>query len=166
MWKEFKEFALKGNVLDLAVGVIIGGAFQKIINSLVDDIIMPLVTIFTGKVDFSELVVTINNSPIKYGSFITAIVNFLIIALSIFFAIKYVNRLDKRLEKIKEKERQKIEKLKAKGKFGKRKKDKEIEEQLNAIEEPTTKACPYCFTEIHINATRCPHCTSELDTNK
>ena len=163
MWKEFKEFALKGNVMDLAVGVIIGGAFQKIITSLVEDIIMPLVTIFTGKVDFSELVVTINNSPIKYGSFITAVINFLIIALSIFFAIKYVNRLDKRFEKIKEKELKKIEKLKAKGKFGRRAGDKELEEKLTKEPEPTTKECPYCFSEVNIHATRCPHCTSELD---
>jgi len=118
MWKEFKEFALKGNIMDLAVGVIIGGAFQKIVNSLVNDIIMPTVAIFTGKVDYTELSVTIGGSAIKYGSFITAVVNFLIIALSIFLMIKYINKLNKRLEKIKEEELKKLEK---KGKFRRRK---------------------------------------------
>ncbi len=163
MWKEFKQFALKGNVIDLAVGVIIGGAFQKIVTSLVEDIIMPVVTIFTGNVDYTELSVVVNNSEIKYGSFITAVINFLIIALSIFFAIKYVNRLDKSFEKFKKKELKKIEKLKKKGKFGRRAGDKELEEELTKEPEPTTKECPYCFTEINIHATRCPHCTSELE---
>ena len=79
MFKEFKEFAMKGNIMDLAVGVVIGGAFQRIVNSLVNDIIMPLIATFTGKVDFSDLTITLGNSSIKYGSFITAIVNFLII---------------------------------------------------------------------------------------
>ena len=84
MFKEFKKFAMKGNIMDLAVGVVIGGAFQRIVNSLVNDIIMPLIATFTGKVDFSDLTITLGNSSIKYGSFITAIVNFLIIAFSIF----------------------------------------------------------------------------------
>ena len=158
MFKEFKEFALKGNVMDLAVGVIIGGAFSKIVTSLVDDIIMPVVTIFTGKTDFSDLVVKVANSEIKYGSFITAIVNFLIIAFSIFLMIKWINKLNKRIETLKAEE---IERLKKKGKFGRRKDDKKLEEQ--AKEEPTTKLCPYCYTEINVNATRCPHCTSKLD---
>ena len=162
MLKEFKEFALKGNVMDLAVGVIIGGAFSAIVNSLVDDIVMPIITIFTGKTDFSDLVLKIGNSEIKYGSFITAIVNFLIIALTIFLIVKYINRLNKKLESLTEKE---IERLKKKGKFGKRKGDKEIEENVQK-EEPKTKLCPYCFTEISIHATRCPHCTSELKEEK
>ena len=87
MLKEFKEFALKGNIMDMAIGVIIGGAFQKIVTSLVNDIIMPSIAVFTGKVDFSDLVLTIGNSSVKYGAFITTIVDFLIIAFSIFIAI-------------------------------------------------------------------------------
>lgn len=156
MFKEFKEFAMRGNIMDLAVGVIIGGAFQGIVNSLVNDIIMPAIAIFTGKVDFSELTLTIGKSSIKYGSFITAVVNFLIIAFSIFLVVRYINKLNKKIEQIKEEE---IKKLKRKGKFGRRKTDKEIVEKP----EPTTKICPYCFTEINIKATRCPHCTSEIE---
>ena len=159
MFKEFKEFAMRGNIMDLAVGVVIGGAFQKIVNSLVNDIIMPLIATFTGKVDFSELTITIGQSSIKYGSFITAIVNFLIIAFSIFLFVKYINKLNKKLEQLKEEE---MEKLKKKVKFGKRKTDKES----IVTPTPTTKICPYCFTEININATRCPHCTSILEENK
>ena len=159
MFKEFKEFALKGNIMDLAVGVIIGGEYKKIVNSLVNDIIMPVIAIFTGKVDFSELTVKVGESSIKYGSFITAIVNFLIIAFSIFLVIRYMNKLNKKLEKIKQEE---IEKLKKKGRFGIRKIDKEVEPETT----PTTKICPYCFTEISIKATRCPHCTSELTEEK
>ncbi len=159
MLKEFKEFALKGNVMDLAVGVIIGGAFSAIVTSLVDDIIMPLVTVLTGKTDFSDLVVTIGNSDIKYGSFITAIVNFVIIAFVIFLMVRTINKLNKKIETLTAEE---VEKLKKKGKFGRRKGDKELEEQLKK-EEPTTKVCPYCISEINIKATRCPHCTSELE---
>ena len=132
MLKEFKEFALKGNIIDMAIGVIIGGAFQKIVSSLVNDIIMPTLAIFTGKVDFSDLVFTVGNSSIKYGSFITTIVDFLIIAFSIFIAIRTINKLN---DKAKEN-----------------------------LEEPTTKVCPFCFSEINIKATRCPHCTSDLTT--
>lgn len=155
MWKEFKEFAMKGNIMDLAVGVVIGGAFQGIVKSLVDDIIMPVITIFTGKMDFSELTFTIGNSSIKYGSFITAVINFLIIAFSIFLFVRYMNKLNKKLETITEEE---IKKLKKKGKIKSRKSKKE-----EVVPEPTTKICPYCFTEISIKATRCPHCTSVLE---
>ena len=95
MLKEFKEFALKGNIIDMAIGVVIGGAFQKIVNPLVNDIIMPLISILIGKVDFSDMVLTVGNASIKYGSFITTIVDFLIIAFSIFIAIKYFNKLNK-----------------------------------------------------------------------
>jgi len=95
MLKEFKEFATRGNIVDLAVGVVIGGAFQSIINSLVSDIIMPAVSIITGKVDFSDMVFTVGSTSIKYGNFITAIVNFLIIAFSIFLAITYLNKFNK-----------------------------------------------------------------------
>lgn len=159
MWKEFKEFALKGNIMDLAVGVIIGGAFQSIVKSLVDDIIMPTIAIFTGKVDYSELTINIGQSSIRYGAFITAVINFLIIAISIFLLVRYINKLNKKLEKMKEEELKKLEK---KGKFRRRKTDIVPEKE----EKPTTKICPYCFTEININATRCPHCTSELEEKK
>ena len=98
--KEFKEFASKGNAMDMAVGVIIGGAFQKIVSSLVEDIIMPTISIFTGNVDFSELVWEIGDASIKYGNFLTTIVDFLIIAFSIFIALKTANTLNKRAEAI------------------------------------------------------------------
>ena len=87
MLKEFKEFATRGNMMDMAIGVIIDGAFQKIVTSLVNDIIMPAVSIFTGKVDFSDLTFTVGSASIKYGSFITAVIDFLIIAFSIFIDI-------------------------------------------------------------------------------
>ena len=96
MFKEFKEFATRGNIMDMAVGVVIGGAFQKIVTSLVEDIIMPCISILTGKVDFSDMMLTVGDASIKYGNFITAIVNFLIIAFSIFLAVKYVNKLNKK----------------------------------------------------------------------
>lgn len=150
MLKEFKEFALKGNIMDMAIGVIIGGAFQKIVTSLVNDIIMPAISIFTGKVDFSDLVVTVGNSSIKYGSFITTIVDFLIIAFSIFIAIRTINKLNDRAK-------QDLDKMSKKTKLFKGKKKKE-----DPIPEPTTKICPYCLSEVNIKATRCPHCTSEL----
>ena len=156
MWKEFKEFALKGNIIDLAVGVIIGGAFQSIVKSLVDDIIMPTIAIFVGQVDYTELAITIGESSIKYGSFLTAVINFLIIAVSIFLIIKYLNKLNRKFEKMKEEE---LRKLENKGIFKRRKTDKELEVEP----EPTTKVCPYCYTEIHIKATKCPHCISELE---
>ena len=94
MLKEFKEFALKGNIMDMAIGVVIGGAFQKIVNSLVNDIIMPVISILTGKVDFSDMMFTVGSASIKYGNFITSIVNFLIIAFSIFIAITYINKFN------------------------------------------------------------------------
>lgn len=154
MLKEFKEFALKGNIMDMAIGVIIGGAFQKIVTSLVNDIIMPAISIFTGKVDFSDLVVTVGNSSIKYGSFITTIVDFLIIAFSIFIAIRTMNKLNDRAK-------QDLDKMSKKGKFLKSKKKKD-----EPIVEPTTKVCPYCLSEINIKATKCPHCTSELNVEE
>ena len=110
MLKEFKEFATRGNIMDMAIGVIIGGAFQKIVTSLVNDIIMPTVAIFTGKVDFSDLVFTVGSASIKYGAFITAIIDFLIIAFSIFIAIKVANSINKRMEKIAKGELDKINK--------------------------------------------------------
>ena len=144
MLKEFKEFALKGNIMDMAIGVIIGGAFQKIVTSLVNDIIMPAISIFTGKVDFSDLVVTVGNSSIKYGSFITTIVDFLIIAFSIFIAIRTNNKLNDRAK-------QDLDKMSKKSKFFKGKKKKE-----EPIPEPTTKVCPYCLSEINIKGYKMP----------
>ena len=140
MLKEFKEFALKGNIIDMAIGVVIGGAFQKIVNSLVNDIIMPLISILIGKVDFSDMVLTVGNASIKYGSFITTIVDFLIIAFSIFIAIKYFNKLNK----IKDISEEMAVKLDKKGNVKKYIKEKKKEEN----KEPETKICPYCLTEM------------------
>ena len=152
MLKEFKEFALKGNIMDMAVGVVIGGAFQKIVNSLVNDIIMPAISVLTGNVDFSDMVLTVGNASIKYGSFITTIVDFLIIAFSIFLVVKYINKLNK-LKELGEL----ATKLDKNGKIIKHK-----EKAQEEVKEPETKICPYCLTDIKYHATRCPNCTSEL----
>lgn len=154
MLKEFKAFATKGNIMDLAVGVVIGGAFQSIINSLVNDIIMPAISILTGKVDFSDMMFTVGDASIKYGNFITAIVNFLIIAFSIFLAITYMNKFSKKMEAISLGQVEKISK-----KLGKTKKEE-------PIPEPTVKICPYCYSEIPYKATKCAHCTSSLEEQK
>lgn len=159
MLKEFKEFATRGNIMDLAVGVVIGGAFQAIINSLVSDIIMPTVSVLTGKVDFSDMVFTIGDASIKYGNFITAVVNFLIIAFSIFLVITYLNKLNKKMEAISLGQVDKINK-----KLGK-KTEKNSSSATTTIE-PTVKICPYCYSEINYKATRCPHCTSELEQKR
>ena len=99
--KEFKEFAMKGNAFDLAIGVVIGGAFQKIVNSLVNDIIMPLTAIFTGNIDYSDWKIVIANgaAEIGIGSFVNAIINFFVIAISIFLALKYINKINKKLDR-------------------------------------------------------------------
>ena len=130
--KEFREFAMQGNVLDMAVGVIIGAAFGAIINSLVDDIISPLIGPLFDT-DFSALVATIGSVEIKYGSFVTAVINFILIALVLFFIIKAANKA------------------------------KEAASKKEPEAEPTTKVCPYCLSEIPLAATRCAHCTSQLD---
>ena len=153
MLKEFKEFALKGNIMDMAVGVVIGGSFQKIVNSLVNDIIMPAISVITGNVDFSDMVFTVGDASIKYGNFITTIVDFLIIAFSIFLVVKYINKLNK----IKELGDLAATKLDKKGRFIKHK-----EQEVEEIKEPETKVCPYCLTDVKYHAQRCPHCTSEL----
>ena len=159
MLKEFKEFATRGNIMDMAIGVVIGGAFQSIVNSLVNDIIMPAVSMLTGKVDFSSMVFTVGDVSIKYGNFITAIVNFLIIAFSIFLAITYINKLSKKMEDLKHGQIDKItSKIIKKGKKNK------TEEKPEAPAEPLVKTCPYCFSEINYKATKCPHCTSDLET--
>lgn len=132
---EFKTFILRGNVIDLAVGVIIGAAFQAIVNSLVNDIIMPVVGIILGKIDFSALAVTIGDAKITYGNFITAIINFLIMAFVIFCIVKIINKISAKAKK------------------------SEAEEEAAA---PTTKVCPFCKSEIALDATKCPHCTSDL----
>ncbi len=132
---EFKEFIMRGNVLDLAVGVIIGGAFQAIVSSLVDDILMPLIGIVLGKVDFSALMVKVGDASISYGKFITAIINFLIMAFVIFLIVKGINGLSEKLSK-------------------------KEEEEAPA---PTTKVCPFCKSEIAVDAVKCPHCTSDVE---
>lgn len=154
MLKEFKEFATRGNIMDMAVGVVIGGAFQSIINSLVNDIIMPAVSILTGKVDFSDMMFTVGEASIKYGNFITAIVNFLIIAFSIFLAITYMNKISKKMEAISLGQVEKINK-----KLGKSKKEE-------PAPEPTVKICPFCYSEIPYKATKCAHCTSDVAVKK
>ena len=148
MWKEFKEFAMKGNVIDIAIGVVIGGAFGKIVTSLVNDIIMPVVGSLVGKVDFSNLYINLSGqqfnslqeaqaagaATINYGLFLNNLINFLIIAFSIFIVIKQINKLKN---------------------FTMKKEEVKVE--------ATEKDCPYCCTKIDIKATRCPHCTSVLE---
>ncbi|MBO4360303.1 MAG: large conductance mechanosensitive channel protein MscL [Eubacteriaceae bacterium] len=131
--QEFKEFAVKGNVMDMAVGIIIGGAFTAIVTSLVNDIISPLIGLLV-KMDFNSLTATVLGVEIKYGAFIMSVVNFLIVALVLFSIIKAMNRASELMKKKEE----------------------------EAPGAPTTKICPYCRSEIAIEATRCPHCTSEL----
>ena len=143
--KEFKEFAVKGNVVDMAVGVIVGGAFGKIVTSLVNDVIMPLVGVLTGGIDFSNLFLPLDGNAyatladaeaagaaaLKYGSFLSQVLDFLIVAFVIFIFIKKIMALGRK-------------------------------KNVPAEEAPKTKVCPYCKTEIAVDATRCPHCTSEL----
>ena len=147
--KEFRDFAVKGNVVDMAVGVVIGGAFSSIVTSLVNDLIMPLVGILTGGIDFSNLFIALDGNHydtlaqaesagaavLKYGSFLSQVLDFLIVAFVIFLI---VNKL-----------------------MGFLKSHVKHAEPAEAPK-PTTKICPYCKSEIAIDATRCPHCTSEL----
>jgi large conductance mechanosensitive channel len=137
MVKEFKDFAMRGNVVDMAVGIVIGGAFGKIVSSLVNDVVMPPIGLLLGKVDFSNLAVTLIEKTaetdavtIKYGMFINTVLDFIIVAFSIFIVIKQLNRLKK--------------------------------EAPPAA--PTTKECPKCYSTIPIRATRCPNCTSEIQS--
>lgn len=131
--KEFKEFISRGNVMDMAVGVIIGGAFTAIVNSLVNDIVMPVLSLITGGLDFTSLCIVLkegeDGATLNYGAFISAIINFLLIAIVIFCIIKSINKVAKKKE---------------------------------APAEPTTKECPFCHETISIKATKCPHCISEL----
>ena len=131
--QEFKEFINQGNVIDLAVGVIIGAAFKAIVDSLVGDLISPLLgSIF--QMDFSDLSVNINGAELMYGNFIMAVINFFIIAIVLFAIIKAFNKA----------------------------KNAVIKPAEEAPAAPTTKVCPFCKSEIAVDATRCPHCTSEL----
>lgn len=164
MLKEFKEFAMKGNIIDLAVGVIIGGAFQKIVTSLVNDIIMPAISIITGKVDYTDLVFTVGDVSINYGSFITSILDFLIIAFSIFIMVRYINKMNTKLGEINEQNKKKMKKSRWFKKI--EEKIPQTEQQKEEKPEPTTKICPFCLSEINIKATRCPHCTSILEEKK
>jgi len=139
MLKEFKEFAMRGNVVDMAVGIIIGAAFGKIVSSLVNDVIMPPIGLLLGNIDFSQLAVTLREKTvaaeavtIKYGVFINTVLDFIIVAFAIFMVIKQMNRFKKKEEV--------------------------------AVAEPTVKECPKCFTSIPIKAMRCPNCTSELQS--
>ena len=146
---EFKKFILRGNVIDLAVGVIIGGAFQTIVKSLVDDIVMPVIGLITKGVDFTSKFVTLDGNAyatlkeaqdagaavITYGNFISAVLNILIMAFVIFSCIKLINTII----------------------------DKATKKKDQPEEAPTTKKCPYCCTEIDIAAVKCPHCTSDIE---
>jgi large conductance mechanosensitive channel len=148
MFKEFKEFAMRGNVVDMAVGIIIGAAFGAIVSSLVADVVMPPIGLLLGKVDFSNLFLVLKSGAtpgpyetvaaakqagavtLNYGLFINTIISFLIIAFAVFLIIRQINRLKRKAEA--------------------------------PAAEPTTKACPFCFSTIPLRATRCPHCTSPL----
>lgn len=143
---EFKEFAVKGNVIDLAVGVIIGGAFGKIVTSLVNDIIMPPIGRLFGGADFKDLKILLTNTDnmsaeeiaaapaINYGAFINTLLDFLIVAICIFFLIKGINRLRRMTEK----------------------------EKVKEVTAPVDKECPECLSQVPIKATRCKYCTSQL----
>lgn len=139
--KEFKEFATRGNMLDMAIGVIVGGAFTTIVNSLVKDIMTPALSILTGKVDFSAMTIPLGTgeeaSAIAYGNFITAIINFFMIAICVFLLVKLINAMKNGTKR------------------------KKVEEPAPA---PAPKrTCPYCCMEIADEATRCPHCTTPLE---
>ena len=147
MWKEFKEFIKRGNVLDMAVGIIIGAAFGTVVKSLVDDIIMPPIGRLLGGVDFANLFITLGPgdyaslaeaqeagaATINYGLFINNIITFVIVAFSVFLLVRSVQRMQAR------------------------------EEEAAAPEEPTTKECPECLSEIPIGARRCAYCTAQLE---
>ncbi len=151
MLGEFKKFVMRGNVIDMAVGIIIGGAFTKIVNSMVADVMMPPLGLLMGKVDFSNWFIVIKDgastagpyatltaaqaagaTTLNIGNFLNAVISFLIVAFCIFLLIKAINKLDS------------------------------LKKEEAPVAAPTTKKCPYCCSEIALEATRCPHCTSEL----
>lgn len=156
MLEEFKKFISRGNVMDLAVGVIIGGAFQAIVTSLVNDLITPLISIATKNVNFADLSVKVGEAELTYGNFISAVINFFIVALVIFFMIKAINKVDAKNKA--NLERLSNSKIASKLKRNKKGKEKEEEEK-----EPETKLCPYCLSEIPYKATKCAHCASDLE---
>lgn len=145
MFKEFKKFAIKGNMIDLAVGMIIGGAFNKLVSSLVNDMIMPVLGLLTGKIDFAKLYIALDGKNyeslaeaeelgvacFKYGAFIAGLIDFLIMAFVVFLFVKWMNKL------------------------------RDMNKEPEPVKAPMTKICPFCKSEISIEATRCPHCTSE-----
>lgn len=148
LWAEFREFINKGNVMDMAVGVIIGGAFKSIVDSLVNDLFMPLVSRVTGGVDFTNWFISLDGNrydtlaaaqeagaaTLNYGQFITVVLNFILLAFFVFLIVKAFNALRESTHK----------------------------KQQEAPAAPTTKVCPYCKSTIAIDAVRCPNCTSEL----
>lgn len=138
-FKEFREFISKGNVLDLAVGVIIGGAFNSVVKGLTDNVIQPLLNCLGGAEVQGKIRLFGTDNYIDYGAFISAVINFFIMALVIFLIIKFVNKAEEAALRLANKNR---------------------EQEIPA---PTTKICPFCKSEIAIDATRCPHCTSMLD---
>ncbi len=145
---EFKKFIMRGNVIDLAVGVIVGGAFQAIVKSLVDDVVMPVISLATKGINFADLFIALDGgeyatlaaaqeagaATLNYGNFISAILNFLIMAFVVFLLVKGINTFA----------------------------DKTKKKEEEAPAAPTTKECPYCKSEIAIGATKCPNCTSDL----
>ncbi len=145
--EEFKKFISRGNVMDMAVGMIIGSAFTSIVKSLVDDIFMPVLSLITKGLDIAEMGITLAAADpavpdavpavLRYGAFLTNVINFLLTAFAVFCFVKVVNTL----------------------------KDKMIKKEEEAPKAPTTKKCPYCMSEIAIEATRCPHCTSEVEAS-
>lgn len=142
MLKEFRNFALRGNMIDLAVGIIIGGAFSGLVNSLVSDVIMPLLSIITNRVDFTDWFFALNGkhytslqeavnaqSPVvKYGLFISGVINFIIMAFVVFLIVRWINKLKKPQE----------------------------------TPAASTKKCPHCLSDIHMDATKCPNCTADI----
>ena len=149
MFKEFKEFISKGNAIDLAVGVIIGGAFSSIVTALTSSFIQPLLNLIGGAEIHGTIPLGNSGQALDYGAFLTAVINFLIVAFILFLMVKAVNTLNKKNKELLEKSASKIIK--------KNKKDKEKEV------EPSNKLCKYCLSEIAFKATRCPHCTSILE---
>jgi len=131
-WKDFKAFALKGNVVSMAIGIIIGSAFTAVVNGLVNSIIMPLLSLLTGKVDYTTMVWLVGETEIPYGTFLQAVINFVIIALVLFLVTRTITKATP-------------------------KKEEPAPEPA-----PEPRKCPYCKMEIADDATRCPHCTSEL----
>lgn len=157
MLKEFKEFISKGNVMDMAVGVIIAQAFASIVTAFTESFIQPLLGLIGGAEIHGTIPLGKSGQAIDYGKFLTAVINFLIVAFILFLMIKIVNAAEKRsreqLEKLTNEAEKTILKKVKKGK----------KEEVEKAPEPEVKLCPYCFTEIPFKATRCPHCTTKLE---